>query len=158
MILIVLLVAAVIWAVSEYRGRLAFTYRESGSRVANPFQGVYFQCSAGDTDRLYDMAEEHPDYDVVLLTYLLDDEREMDVIPEDKVQDLENALSIARELGLSVIFRAAYDFQGEYEDPDFDIMLKHIRQTGKVLNAYKDCIAGVQAGISFCGGYCPVSG
>lgn len=147
MILIVLLAVAVIWAVSEYRGRLAFTYRESGSRVANPFQGVYFQCSTGDTDRLYDMAEEHPDYDVVLLTYLLDDEREMDVIPEDKVQDLENALSIARELGLSVIFRAAYDFQGEYEDPDFDIMLKHIRQTGKVLNAYKDCIAGVQAGM-----------
>lgn len=69
------------------------------------------------------------------------------MIPEDKVQDLENALSIARELGLSVIFRAAYDFQGEYEDPDFDIMLKHIRQTGKVLNAYKDCIAGVQAGM-----------
>ena len=87
MILIVLLAVAVIWAVSEYRGRLAFTYRESGSRVANPFQGVYFQCSTGDTDRLYDMAEEHPDYDVVLLTYLLDDEREMDVIPEDKVQD-----------------------------------------------------------------------
>ena len=26
-------------------------------------------------------------------------------------------------------------------------MLKHIRQTGKVLNAYKDCIAGVQAGM-----------
>lgn len=36
---------------------------------------------------------------------------------------------------------------GEYEDPEFEIMLKHIRQTGKVLNAYKSCIAGVQAGM-----------
>ena len=147
MILIVLLAAAVIWLVSEYRARLVFTYRESGSRVANPFQGVYFQCSTGDPDRLYDVAEEHPDYDVVLLTFLLDDEREMEVIPNDKMRDLEHTLQIAQELGLSVIFRAAYDFIGEYEDPEFEIMLKHIRQTGQVLNAYKSCIAGVQAGM-----------
>ena len=147
MILIVLLAAAVIWLVSEYRARLVFTYRESGSRVANPFQGVYFQCSTGDPDRLYDVAEEHPDYDVVLLTFLLDDEREMEVIPNDKMRDLEHTLQIAQELGLSVIFRAAYDFIGEYEDPEFEIMLKHIRQTGQVLNTYKSCIAGVQAGM-----------
>ena len=75
-----------------------------------------FQCSTGDPDRLYDVAEEHPDYDVVLLTFLLDDEREMEVIPNDKMRDLEHTLQIAQELGLSVIFRAAYDFIGENED------------------------------------------
>ncbi|EGB91733.1 DUF4832 domain-containing protein [Clostridium sp. D5] len=133
--------------ISEYQARIVFTYEESSQMTANPFQGTYFQCSTGDLGRLYDVVEEHPDYRVVLLTFLLDDERELDVIPEEKMQDLRNALKAAEDLGLSVIFRAAYDFTGEYEDPDFEIMLKHIRQTGAVLNTYKSCIMGVQAGM-----------
>lgn len=83
--------------------------------MENPFQGVYFQCPTWDTERLYAAAEENPDCRMVLLTFLLDDEMEMDVIPEEKMQDLKNALQIARKQGLSVIFRAAYDFSGEYE-------------------------------------------
>lgn len=115
--------------------------------VENPFQGAYFQCSAGEPGRMYDVMEEHPDYRVVLLTFLLDDESELDVIPKEKMQDLKNALQTAEDLGLSVIFRAAYDFTGEYEDPEFEIMLKHIRQIGAVLNSYKNCMMGVQAGM-----------
>lgn len=132
---------------SEHHARLVFTYEESSQMVANPFQGAYYQCSTGESERLYDIVEAHPDCRIVLLTYLLDDEREMDVIPEDKMSDLERALQTAKDLGLSVIFRAAYDFSGEYEDPEFDIMLKHIRQMGPVLNAYRSCVAGVQAGM-----------
>ena len=53
----------------------------------------------------------------------------------------------AKELGFSCIFRAAYDFAGQPEDPEFSIILSHIDQIAERLNPYKSCIAGVQAGM-----------
>lgn len=143
----IVLLAAGALMLSKYNAVRTFYFEETKDMVANPYQGAYFQWSAGDAEGLGDVVRRHPDCRVVLLTYDLDDERELDVIPEDKLNKLSRALDKAEELKLSVIFRAAYDFAGEYEDPAFEIMLAHIRQIGEVLNEHKSCLAGVQAGM-----------
>lgn len=141
-----MLAAAVIIFIKYNAGR-EYTFKECAETVENPFQGAYFQWNAGDADGMYNVVREHPDYRVVLLTYNLDDESKTEIIPEEKTEKLSHALDVAEELELSVIFRAAYDFSGECIDPEFDIMLSHIRQMGEVLNAYKSCLMGVQAGM-----------
>lgn len=130
-----------------YQSMEIYSFQESETDVPNPFQGTYFQVYTGYAEQMYEIKKEHPDCRVILLAYNLDDEREMEVIPEKKIEDLYHSLEIAKELGLSIIFRAAYDFIGEYEEVEFSIMLGHIRQIGQVLNNSRDCIAGVQAGM-----------
>lgn len=146
-VLLLLLAVTVKMIVTEKNARTTITFEENQGMVENPFQGAYFQWSTGAAEEIYDVIEEHPDYSVIMLTYNLDDEMEMETLPEKKLGDLEQSLSIAEELGLSVIFRAAYDFIGEYEDPEFNIMLSHIEQMSVILNAHKECIMGVQAGM-----------
>ncbi|MDD3221592.1 MAG: DUF4832 domain-containing protein [Lachnospiraceae bacterium] len=145
--LIIILGIILFFVFYEYPRKMTVTYEESNELIQNPFQGTYFQWYTGDPEGLYNVVEAHPDYRVVLLAYNLEDEVEMAKLPEDKIRDLENALRIAEELNLSVIFRAAYDFSGQYEDPEFDVMLGHIEQISPVLNAHKECLMGVQAGM-----------
>ncbi|KMZ55360.1 hypothetical protein HMPREF0980_00708 [Dorea sp. D27] len=135
------------FVLKKYNAGLSYTYTESRDMVENPYQGSYFQWSTKDAEGIYDVISRNPGCRLVLLTYNLDDERDRKAIREDKLKELSRALNIAEDLGLSVIFRGAYDFAGEYKDPEFEIMLAHIRQTGTVLNMHKSCLAGVQAGM-----------
>lgn len=126
---------------------LTYTYTENKNVVKNPYQGPYFQFYTTHPEELKDYAKERPDCTMVLVAYNLDDEYNMEQIPEDKKADLENTLKEAEALGLSVILRAAYDFSGEELDPEFSIILSHIEQIAEIVNKHKTCVAGVQAGM-----------
>ena len=149
LILILLAIAAggVLYYQHFYLGSWEYYYSESGGIVANPYQGDYIQIYTKNPEKMYDIRREYPDCHVIMLSYNLDDEIGDFVIPESKLEDLKRSLMTAKELGFSCIFRAAYDFAGQPEDPEFSIILSHIDQIAERLNPYKSCIAGVQAGM-----------
>ena len=65
-----------------------------------------------------------------------------------KLTEIKNAFSLARQVGLSVIFRAAYDFDGKSnpEPKSIDIILNHINQLKTVFVENEDILFNVQAG------------
>ena len=66
----------------------------------------------------------------------------------EKINEISNAFSMARTAGMSVIYRAAYDFTGQAspEPEDINIILNHISQLKPVLHANEDVLYCVQAG------------
>lgn len=133
----------------KYNGYEKYNYIESENIVKNQYSGTYTQAgtSQSSLDYLKTELAENPEISMVLFAYNLDDEWEMEKIPKEKLDNLENSLSFAEKFGIPVIVRAAYDFKGEQRDPEFPIILSHIKQISEVLNRHKDCIAGVQAGM-----------
>lgn len=140
-------VAGYLYYRKVYYGTWNYSYEESTEFVNNPYQGVYVQVNLGDPEDISEKLEFYSDHTVVLLAFNLKDYIDESVIPEEKIEDLRSALEIIQERKLSAIFRGVYDLHGDYEDPAFEVMLGHIHQIGVVLNEYKDCIAGVQAGM-----------
>ncbi len=145
-VLIVLLAAgAGLWYLA--RSTRTSTYEKSGQRIDNPMRGAYVQCPTTDSYRLPQIEQEDPQLRVVLLTLDLSADRRSSAIGQERLEELQKALARAKEAGFGVIFRAAYDgFTGEYEDPDFEIILSHVRQICPVLNEYRGILMGVQAG------------
>ena len=121
-----------------------YSYEETQDYVTNPYQGAYFQFYTSDPYALAEAAEDNPDCKMVLVAFNLDDEWEMEVIPEEKMDDLRQTLMEAERLGLSAIVRAAYGFDGAVIDPEFSILLGHIEQIAGVINENKTCVTGVQ--------------
>jgi len=70
--------------------------------------------------------------------------------PLDKniLDEVDSAFSYARKAGLSVMFRAAYDFDGKSnpEPTEMSIILNHIKQLGPIFNKYEDILFNIQAG------------
>lgn len=130
-----------------FSGMLHRSFEESAETVINPYQGVYVQITLGDPEEITEKLERYSDHNLVLLALDLRDTIKDEAVFETRLKNLERALDILREKKLTVIFRAAYDFDGEYEEPDWEILLSHIPQIAEILNSYKDCIAGVQAGM-----------
>ena len=124
-----------------------YSYEETQDYVTNPYQGAYFQFYTSDPYALGKAAEDNPDCKMVLVAFNLDDEFDVEIIPEEKMNDLRQTLTEAERLGLSVIVRAAYGFDGAVIDPEFSILLGHIEQIAGVINENKTCVAGVQAGM-----------
>lgn len=142
-----ILIFAVVYYWENYVGEWVYTFAESADIIPNPYQGDYIQIYTKTPEQMYDIRKETPECHVILLSYNLDDERQDEIIPEDKLEDLRRSLEVAQETGFSVIFRGAYDFAGQNEDPEFATILGHIEQIAEILNPYKSCIAGVQAGM-----------
>ena len=69
-------------------------------------------------------------------------------LDEDKLNEIDLAFSYARTAGLSVIYRAAYDFSGKSNpDPgDINIVLRHIAQLKPIFYKYEDVLFNIQAG------------
>jgi len=65
-----------------------------------------------------------------------------------KLNEIDRAFLMARRAGLSIIFRAAYDFNGrrEPEPKDINIILNHISQLRDLFYKYEDVLFNVQAG------------
>ena len=65
-----------------------------------------------------------------------------------KLDEIDRAFSLARSAGLSVMYRAAYDFDGRSNpDPkEMEIILNHIKQLKPVFEKYEDILFNVQAG------------
>lgn len=130
-----------------YDSRWEYSFAESDDWVKNHYQGGYIQVSTQEPQEVYEIKKENPTCYLLLVACDLRDEIEAEQISESGIDNLRQTLIIAQELGCSVIFRAAYDFDDEYEEPQFTVILEHIKQIGSILNEYKDCIAGVQAGM-----------
>lgn len=65
-----------------------------------------------------------------------------------KLIEIDRAFAAARKAGVSVIFRAAYDYDGKSkpEPADIGIILGHIKQLGPVFHKNEDILFNVQAG------------
>ncbi|CAL6088418.1 DUF4832_domain-containing protein [Hexamita inflata] len=85
---------------------------------------------------------------VLFVQFNLEQFKNSQQIPEQKMNELHRALTKIRENGLKAIFRAAYNFDGtgRPEPDDIQTVLTHQMQIINVLNANKNVIIGVQFG------------
>lgn len=69
-------------------------------------------------------------------------------ISDAKLAEIQNAFTLARQNGVKVIFRAAYDLSGVVapEPADINILLNHIAQLKKIFYDNEDVLYCVQAG------------
>lgn len=120
-------------------------FKESDERLDNPDRGFYIQV---DTERPEKIKEAAEDVRLILLALDLEDCAQQESIPQKKLDELRKALHEAEQEHMSVIFRAAYGFQQDVEEPkDIKYMHRHIEQISGVLNDYAEQILVVQAGM-----------
>ena len=117
----------------------------------NPDRGIYVQIP---TDRMEYLEEEYALLEgkerirLILLTYDLKEYQEEEFISENKLEELREALECAKKKKTSIIFRAAYDFDGDNNEPqDLDMICNHITQIAEILNDYQEEIICIQAGM-----------
>lgn len=118
---------------------------EEGSMVLdNPGRGFYVQIDSREEERISGM--EEAGVGLILLAYDLHDYIDCP-LDENKLQELKDFLEEIKEYKMKVIFRAAYRFGANYDDPDsIERITEHIGQISGILNAYADQILCVQAG------------
>lgn len=139
---VILLVLAAAYMVLMSEGNWKF--QETDRLLANPDRGFYIQVNSRNYERIPDIAKE---VRIILLTFNIG-EYLSEELPEEKLEELENALRTAKDSHVAVVFRAAYDFDGKVEEPDsIEQMGRHIEQMSGILNAYVDQILVVQAGM-----------
>ena len=124
---------------------ITFT-EDAEALLYNRMQGLYLQMDSASTYRL--LKAKHQDINLMLLTLDLDGYQQSD-ISEEKLAELNRALTQAVENKRQIIFRAAYGFSefGTVEPEDFNLVLRHIHQISNVLYQYADIILCVQAGM-----------
>ena len=118
-----------------------------GADFANPERGWYRSMETQDAtfQDLYNFRKDNITlvaFETYLGAYL---GRDLD---QKKLDEIELAFSFARRAGLSVIYRAAYDFEGK-SNPDpsnINTVLKHISQLKPIFYKYEDILFNVQAG------------
>lgn len=121
------------------------TYEDSGLYVQNPYQGMYIQADTGDRDMIKGIPGQG--CNLVLLAYDLSG-FQSDRLPKTKLKELESAFELCSDLGLQVIFRAAYGFGGESGEPDdFELLKLHMEQISNILNSYEKQLVCIQAGM-----------
>ena len=116
----------------------------SNKKLNNPARGFYVQIDSKEKERLEDIKKAG-----IRVSLVAFDIREYldKMISEDKLAELDNVLKMARNQGIRVVFRAAYDFDGRYKDPDsLERVYSHIKQIAPIINKNKACILCVQAG------------
>lgn len=139
--------AAIIIYIIFFSENLIIRLKEQEIFIKNPYQGRYVQIDIDEIEKIEKKREYYSEHDLLMYTMNLNGFQNSKIISEEKINKLIQGFEYAKKARLSVIFRAAYDFDDEYQEPDFDCMISHIEQIGKILNSYKDCIAGVQAGM-----------
>ena len=142
-----LVLIGVITYLYNFYGIWSYHFKECDNFISNPYQGVYVQIDVDEIEEIDEKREKYEDHNLIMYTFNLDGLQEAEEIPKEKLSKLKNGLQYAQKEKIGIIFRAAYHFEGEYKEPEFEVVLSHIKQMGIVLNQYKDCIAGVQAGM-----------
>lgn len=118
---------------------------ESGERLDNPDRGFYIQVQTNEPDKIREAAAE---VRLILLAFDIEDCAGRETIPRERLEELRRALRTAEEAGVGVIFRAAYGFRRDVEEPEeAAAMGRHIQQIGAVLNEFDQGILVVQAGM-----------
>jgi hypothetical protein len=122
-------------------------FQESREIFPNPERGFYSPVMTGRTRNLDGLRQQG--ISLLLVETDLREFKERDLSTE-KLAEIRESLTAARQAGLKVIFRAAYGYTNrDYRaDPkDMDRILGHIRQIGAVLTENADVLCGVQAGM-----------
>lgn len=124
---------------------ITMTYTENEKALDNPARGYYIQVQAGEYDRYEAMEEDG--IRLALLAFDIKKYAGLD-IPEDKLDTLRLNLEEARKHHINIVFRAAYGFWGDCEEPAAkEGFAGHIRQISQVINDYRDIVISVQAGL-----------
>lgn len=118
---------------------------ESRRELQNPDRGYYIQVHSGEKERFKELEAEG--IRLSLLSFDLH-KYSRQRISEEKIADLKACLQNARAHHVSIIFRAAYGFDGSCQEPEEkELIYEHIRQIAEVLNEYANQIVCVQAGM-----------
>lgn len=143
-VIVLTVLLAVLAAAAVRKWEYHWQFEESARSIANPGRGFYIQIKTNRTHRIEDAAEE---VRLILLTFDLEDYTEEE-LAEEKLEELREAMDVAEKGHMAVIFRAAYGFHREVEEPErMELVDRHIQQISEVLNSYRDQILVVQAGI-----------
>lgn len=150
---ILTIMAGMLWlpgcASSEWGDESADDYGPAGSSrdVLNPERGWYIARQTGEASPWEFAGFKKANVSLVLLEAYLGDylSKPLDSL---KLTEIDHAFDLARGAGLSVMFRAAYDFNGKSnpEPADFSIILNHIKQLGPVFRKHEDILFNIQAG------------
>lgn len=124
----------------------AVDYVPSDEDILNPERGFY---RAVDLLGASNLSWVREGGETLVYSYVRLDEHRTEPIPQSLLDDVEVGLQAAREAGLKVVLRFAYNF-GPYPDsePDapLDWVLTHIEQATPLLEDNRDVIAILQAG------------
>lgn len=127
-----------------YVPKTVLKFEETSKKLEGPLRGFYIQIDSSEVERLEQIKEDG--FSIILVAYDIKDFLNQP-ISEDKLKELDLLLETVRFFELEVIFRAAYGFDSNYDDPDdIEQIEEHILQIAKVINKYNDVILCVQAG------------
>lgn len=117
---------------------------ESKSSVAGDYRGFYVQINSNELSRLEVLEAEGVKN--ILIAFDIEDYLNAP-IDEVLIQELDNVLVEAKKRNMKIIFRAAYGFHPNYEDPEnIEQIIDHIEQIAPTINKNKSVIMCVQAG------------
>lgn len=137
-------VAAAVALYAVLSRKAEWHFQDTDRILNNPDRGFYIQIDSGRADKIPDAAKE---VRVILLAFDIGAFSSKD-LPQEKLNELQEALDAAAREHVSVVFRAAYGFQKEATEPDeLSQMGRHIGQMAAVLNRFADQILVVQAGM-----------
>ncbi len=114
-------------------------------KINNPERGWYSEFTTDDLDGMDSLKSEGID-NVMLLADL--GSFKTSAVSDAKLQEIRSAFARARKYGLSVIFHAAYDFDGvsKPEPTDLSVITNHIAQLKPIFTENEDILFCVQAG------------
>ena len=137
----VLILAGPIASSVKVKGSVA----ESRETLSNPDRGFYIQVNTKQLNKITEAAE---DVRIILLAYDIEDFARKDDISKEKLNELKDALLMAKKEHLGVVFRAAYGFHKEVKEPrELKTIRRHIKQICNVLNDHADELLVVQSGM-----------
>ena len=121
-------------------------FQESQDILINPARGFYVQYTTSNEEYFSSLRDDG--ITIMLLAYDIHNFTNSP-LSDEKLLELRNALEMAKENAIKVVFRAAYGFDSvyQYKDPyNINIVEEHINQIAPILNEYQDIILCVQAG------------
>ena len=149
--LLLFAVATVVMLYFFWEPMKTFTYELNDRKILNPERGFYVQFDSAHTEDsdVYKMSElRKHGMTITLIGFDIKDFVNTP-ISDAKLAELDNVLYRARNLGLKVIFRAAYGYTSasrNYDPKDIAQVKAHIQQIAPIINRYKDIVFVVQAG------------
>jgi hypothetical protein len=123
-------------------GAASVTYQDATDEVRNPERGFYAQ-QDGLPGALPDVRDRG--LTLVRAIFRLDPHRDAETLPEDYLQAVDGTFAQAREQGIKLIVRFAYN-KGDGPDAPLDKILLHIDQLGPILQRNSDVIQVIEAG------------
>lgn len=120
--------------------RLKSSFSVDSTPIPNPERGWYFERTSGEY-----AAASRDGFTMALRYVNLSSYRSTATIPSSVFDALQVDLDRARQAGIKIILRFAYNRSKDADAP-LNIVLSHIAQAGQFIRANEDVIAVVQAG------------